>query len=218
MIIAVENSKNQKTGDVSSTYAPILTCPTTCPFLDSGCYAQHGRTAMHLRRINQASEGMSQEALAREEAECILRLSGKRPLRLHVVGDCTSDFTTDIVADACEVYSSRHGSPVWTYTHAWRTVARSSWRKVSVIASCETAGDILDAHERGYACCVAGAGLLVDGFRLIRCPAETKVVDCQICRLCMHADRLLRQNRVILFTPHGAGKDKVKGKLEQLRR
>jgi len=42
VVIAVEKSQNSKTGEVAVTYAPIHSCPKTCPFLDSGCYAQYG--------------------------------------------------------------------------------------------------------------------------------------------------------------------------------
>ena len=56
-VIAIEKSANKKNGIVSATYAPISTCPTSCPFMNAGCYAQSGPTALHLSRINLASQG-----------------------------------------------------------------------------------------------------------------------------------------------------------------
>ena len=61
-VITVEKSNNKKTGIVSATYAPIFTCPTTCPFLNSGCYAQSGPTALHLNRINKAADTRNKAA------------------------------------------------------------------------------------------------------------------------------------------------------------
>ena len=52
IVKAVEKSVNSKTGPVSVTYAPIYSCPRSCPFLDKGCYAQNGHCGIHLSKLN----------------------------------------------------------------------------------------------------------------------------------------------------------------------
>jgi hypothetical protein len=41
---------------------------------------------------------------------------------------------------------------VFTYTHNWRKIKRSSWgRMISILASCETIPQVKQAMRRGYA-------------------------------------------------------------------
>jgi hypothetical protein len=50
---------------------------------------------------------------------------------------------------------NKHGlvkgaSPVWSYTHAWRDIPREAWGEMSIIASCNTTREVVEAAERGY--------------------------------------------------------------------
>lgn len=218
VIIATERSGNKKTGIVSVTYAPMTTCPSACPFLNAGCYAQSGPTMLHLSRINKASDGMTRIDIAKAEADAILLLTGKRPLRLHVVGDCATDETAKIVSAACMEYASRHAQAVWIYTHAWRNVSVDSWNEVSVLASCETASDIVDAYNRGYAPAITGTPVEVEEFRSIICLAQTKGISCARCRLCWDVERLRKNRSVVTFLPHGARKKAANAAVEVLRK
>lgn len=216
-VIAIERSSNRKTGTVSATYAPSATCPASCPFRGAGCYGEHGPAALHLARINKQADGMNPVEIAQAEAEAIASLSGQRPLRMHVVGDCPTDACAMVLSEACSVYARRSDAPVWTYTHAWRDVSAQSWGRISVLASCETVSDVITASERGYACSVTGPGLVVPGYQLVRCPAEYRDMQCVDCLLCCRAERLRASKRVVVFTPHGAGKNRLTTRLQQLR-
>ena len=106
--IAVERSADSKlstNSQCSATYAAQSTCPADCPYRDAGCYAEHGNPGTHTRRINQA-EATSSEAI-RQEVRAIDKLSGTRPLRLHVVGDCRTDNQARQLAAAAERYTRR---------------------------------------------------------------------------------------------------------------
>ena len=129
-----ELTENSKLGaGVSATSVAQVTCPDICPFRGSGCYAESGFIGMHTRRLN--GTDLTSDQVIANEAAGIRKLRGKHlPLRLHVVGDCNSDAQAAMLADACR---TRLG-PVWTYTHAWRTIARESWGAISVLASCES--------------------------------------------------------------------------------
>jgi hypothetical protein len=177
---------------------------------NSGCYAERGPLGFfHTAALNSFAEEIEATALdvARAEASAIDSMATVvgRPLRLHVVGDCPSDEAARIVSAAGERYTERGGGPVWTYTHAWRDVARESWGSVSVLASCETREDVELARERGYA-----TALVVDAFEgdrlsnsVLPCPAQTRGKSCAECRLCMDDTRLIGSGYSIGFEIHG---------------
>lgn len=211
-VSAVELSENAKIGRVSATYVSQNSCPKTCPFMGSGCYAENGNVGFQTARLNRDAEGMKALQLARHEAKAIDGLS-RLPLRLHVVGDATTDRCAKIVSGAADAYRLKHGSDVWTYTHAWRQVARASWQGVSVLASCETVAAARKAQAKGYGTAIVvtehqqETAYVVDGQKLIPCPQQTgRAQNCEACKLCFKADRLRDMNASIAFATHGATK------------
>jgi len=215
--IAVPRSDNSKTGPIANTYVPIAnTCPRTCPFLDRGCYAQSGPMALHNARLEARARGASALEVAQAEAVGVDALPADRPLRLHVVGDARTDAAARVLSDATARYIIRGGQPVFTYTHAWRTVARESWGPVSVLASCENVPAAKQASERGYAAAVVvkahpvdGRAYEQDGMKVIPCPEQTRGISCSSCRLCFDANKLRDRSAVIAFAPHGSKAKRV---------
>jgi hypothetical protein len=118
--------------------------------------------------------------------------------------------------------------PIWTYTHSWRQVKRSSWgRAISVLASCEALEQARAAMKRGYAAAVVvvrhpqGGKAWRDretGIRVIPCPEQTRGIVCTSCRLCWREKWLKESRTVIGFEVHGSvnGQRKVVEKLVQL--
>lgn len=205
-VYAKELTEGRKLGPVSATYVSQASCPSACAFRGAGCYAEHGPLAMvTTKRLNNATHGETPEDLSREEAAAIDGLTGTRPLRLHVVGDCATDEAAQIVAAASARYTTRGGGLVWTYTHAWRTVERVSWGDVSVLASCETDADVALARDRGYA--TARTVLAHEGAKraggVLPCPEQTRGVQCADCRLCLDDGRLREKAITISFALHG---------------
>lgn len=238
-VILVLDSKNKKLGNgVAATYVSQESCPKTCPFLEEGCYAELGNTGIHTRRLNKSTATPENFAIAEAMAirDAVDKIYGDgqarrgkkihwhwyKPLRGHVVGDTTKVSNVRIVATAYELWQRWFGE-VWTYTHAWRRVARKHWRGVSVLASCETFLDVHKAHDRGYA-----AAIVVDrhagdkayrtktGLRIVPCPNQTRGVTCKQCQLCWKDQWLLKSRTVIAFEAHGSGKERVKEKLIQI--
>jgi hypothetical protein len=207
--IVVARSDNQKTGPIAATYAARETCPIECSFRvdpETGelgaCYGNSGRVRIHWDRI----PAMRPDVAARREAKLIDELPADRPLRVHVVGDCRTDAAARILAAAMVRYDTRStGGPAYTYTHAWRTVARASWGAARVLASCESSADIQAAHRRGYETVVTVADHPTDGRTrngLIPCPEQTREgIQCVSCRLCFEPQRLA--GRSISFAAHG---------------
>jgi hypothetical protein len=107
----------------------------------------------------------------------------------------------------------RRGKKVWTYTQAWRTVARENWGAiVSVLASVETVRDARAAMARGYAAAVVVAAFelvgayRIDGVTVLPCPQQTRGVTCQDCGLCRDDQRLRSAGLVNAFQAHGSGR------------
>lgn len=216
---AVELSQNAKLGGMSTTYAGIQSCPNTCPFKTSGaCYAQSGPVGIQWRKT--WSDHVTQLETARAEAKEIRGLTGEHDLRLHTAGDCSTPEAARIVADAAELHMRKHGKAAFTYTHAWRTVPRSAWGEVSVLASCETPDEIEAAKARGYATAMVVQSYdkttvyQKDGVKILPCPEMTGKADsCKTCRLCMRDDKLKAADITIAFAAHGPTK-KMKAALE----
>jgi hypothetical protein len=223
LALAVGNSANKKLGKAATTYAAQTSCPTSCPFFaGGGCYAESGSTGKFVTGpLNAAAAGVAHNALdvALAEARAIDQMDvvPDQPLRLHTVGDCASDAAARIVSAAAARYRARGGGPVWTYTHAWREVARASWSEVSVLASCESADDERLARARGYATAVVVERFSTDGRHLIEaaeskaaagvdvlpCPQQTRHVTCSDCRLCFDDAKLRERGHAIGFNIHG---------------
>lgn len=219
--ISVEISDNAKIGKISMTATSQDSCPPTCPLRGAGCYAEAGRPNIVTSRLNR-SEVRDPLAIAEAEAEAIRKLSGRRMLRLHVVGDCYIDEGAKILAQAAKEHTEKCGMPVFTYTHGHET-KRESWGDISVLRSCETFGQVKKAHEDGFA-----AAMVVDthdspnavkheGFTIIPCPQQTgKAANCAACKLCSQGDRLHAKKAVIAFAIHGTRAKRAKEVLNSI--
>lgn len=214
----VKESNNVKVGKVSATYAPIAqTCPETCPLRGgNGCYAEGGNVGFQMRRLQRELAGLNGDTLAVLEAneisDAATQVPQGRPLRLHVSGDAATPKRVSTLATAAR----RWPGPVWTYTHAWRDVPREAWGGVSVLASCESTKAANEALDAGYAPAVVtgkhpedGRAYVKDGVRFIPCPAQTRDVTCEQCRLCFKADTLHASRSAIAFEVHGSGKKRA---------
>lgn len=228
--IAVSDSSNGKLGRVAATYVSQGSCPLDCPFRGSGCYAEVGFTGITTRRLNRADDGLSPLEIARAEAGEVDKLPGNKPMRGHVVGDSRTNASARVVGASYDRYSDRGYArfgvrpEVWLYSHAWRRVDRASWgRHSSVLASVETAAGYHAARARGYACAIVvdqfrseRAYDSGEGFKILPCPAQTRGVTCDQCRLCWDDDRLYERNMAIGFSAHSQRASSVRTALEVL--
>lgn len=222
---AVELSKNSKLGGASATYVTQDSCPDSCALKKNGCYAENDLVGMITSRLNTDANGQySPLKIAKIEAAAIGTLSGKRHLRVHVVGDCRSNASAKVVAKAMIGHAKKFGKKAWSYTHAWKTVEASSWLGQSVLASCESTRDAKLAMDRGYAVALvvtdfqSNKAYDLDGLKVIPCPAQVRETNCTKCRLCMGSISLLDKGAVIGFIPHGAKKKSVLFSLSVINR
>jgi hypothetical protein len=240
LVVPVYGTDDGKTGPCAVTWTAQVSCPGyrdtdphPCALYNAGCYAGEGHCAFTTRRVNTAALGAgglqvdpADVADAEAQAIRIMSMYAALPLRIHIVGDCITDYAADTVASAAMEYHAVHSAPVWSYTHAWRSVARASWHGVSILASCDTLDDIPAAKSAGYATALvvdefatndAGRPVpsaLPDGGTLVPCPNQVAkalgkdTVTCMDCRLCWMDDFLKEKNLTIGFAAHG-GKTKL---------
>lgn len=187
---AVDQTRNAKLGLASVTYASQNSCPTTCPFRGSGCYAEQGPTGIWTRKVNDADPAATPLDVAHAEAAAIRDVvSGRYDLRLHVVGDCSTDESASVVSEAA-LGVLRKGRKAFSYTHAWDGVNREAWGGVSVLASCESPEQVLAAQAKGWATAVVVPEFTSErvfedsGIRILPCPNQTRKVTCEECGLC----------------------------------
>jgi hypothetical protein len=148
-VIVKERTGDAKLGNCSATHASQHSCPKTCPWFNAGCYAEHGPQGIQSRKLNANGE-TDPLKIAQAEAQGIYGLSGKRDLRLHIVGDCTLPEGARLLAAAAEAHIAKHGRRVWSYTHG-KDTARADWGKISILRSEETLFGVKDAHAEGFA-------------------------------------------------------------------
>ena len=217
--------------NVSATWVAQQSCPDSCPLRSNGCYAELNKSGLHTHRLNQqaARRRKSKRALrlelAKLEAAGIRNLTGKRQLRVHVVGDCPSPTTARIVAKAMLEHEQRKGQPAWTYTHAWRDVPIEAWQGARVIASCNNVKEVGEARAAGYGTAVitpyhpSNKIYQLEGETIVPCPAQFKrngvrVVTCETCTLCKRPDFLRDRRLSVGFQPDGGSEKKILRMLE----
>jgi len=207
-VIVKEKSSNSKTGEMNVTYAPQITCPTSCPLYPEILGDEYDiEIRMHI-----------QIEYARIERRRIYELPADRNLRVHVVGDCSNTISAGLIGDAMVDYEARspNGSLAYTYTHGWDepyNVPESAWNGARVLASCESAEQILRARSLGYACEWTYKNHESrkvherDGIQVLPCPNNfNKDVTCNMCMKCADLGLLKSRNMVIGLSTHGAHK------------
>jgi hypothetical protein len=210
----VPNTENKKVGDISVTYLPIKqTCPDSCALKGTACYAENGYVGYTVRRLEEGAKHLSAYDVVRKEAREIIAYAPKsnKPLRLHVSGDARTNKSAKLLSNAASYWKDK----VYTYTHAWRDVERSSWGSVSVLASVENVEDAKKAMARGYAPAIVvsehknAKAYVKDGLKIIPCPQQTREVTCDKCGLCMNDSMLREQGAAIGFAVHGVMKKRA---------
>ena len=214
-VTVVEKTGDTKTGPMSVTHAPQLSCPTDCTFYPDT-----------IDDISGTDRDVLAITIAQAESDGIDKLSGKSNLRVHVVGDCQTTEAASIVGAAMVRYEQRSGKRAYTYTHAWRDVPYSAWQGARVIASCETTQDINIARdELGYPSAEftymeheSRKVFKRDGIKVLPCPNQfNKEVTCDKCMACANIEMLQDKNLVIGIAGHGAVK-KLRKQLESLQK
>ena len=198
---------NVKTA-VASTYRPVgKTCPSTCPYLDSGCYAQGGNVRYAQSR---ASSDAAPGVLA-ATAAMIISARFKTLARLHVSGDFGSPCGSvdaeyvDGVCKAAKNVRERYGLEsdiAWAYTHfskadfePFRVQLAAAGIVVLYSDRLEAGGAIVTPFDKVRTLAKES------GVKVAKCPAQLRKVACSDCLLCARSREL---SLCIAFDPHGS--------------
>ena len=207
-------SSNRKTGPMPVSYSTKEWCPDTCPLKAAGCYAKHGHTGIHWRKVTAGERGTDWDTFVSK----VRHLPKGGIWRHNVAGDLPTfapTFPTSIDYDKMiQLFRVNKGKGGFTYTH--HDPVKNKW----IIKLCNDEGftvnlssnNVTEADtmaEMDIAPVVtilptdsAKVTFTPKGRKVVRCPAETSDrVTCQSCRLCQKTDR-----PIIGFTPHGSGK------------
>jgi len=192
------------------------TCPSTCPLMNSGCYAKQGPLSWHWNKVTKGLRGTTwKEFLA-----AIASLPAGQVWRHNQAGDLPGRDTTIDTAKLAELVDANKGKRGFTYTHK------------PVINNASNARAVKDANANGFtvnlsansmaevdtllALQIAPVVVVVDenaprvsytpaGNKVVVCPAQQRDnVTCASCKLCS-----LQNRAVIGFRAHGASKKKV---------
>lgn len=217
---------NRKTGSMVVLYLPIdPVCPVVCPYRKGGCYAQRGRVGIIVRRLERECAGMDPCAIAENAASLIrdaarLLVGAGIPLRLFVSGDAHCERCASVIARAAEEYMLHVNALAYGYTRNWRNVPRSTWGRVSVLASVSTDAEETWARARGY----VPARLFVSSDeararRFVVCPEQTTGgrVRCADCLLCAKDEFLRARCAGIAFVPVKGTERAIRSALERAR-
>jgi len=192
------------------------------------CYAYQGNTAFQNRRLEKLAEvteatplslTTAEARMIRGFAEAQSHTSGL-DLRLGVSGEVSGPRGARQLADAAAHWRRQVGGRVWSYTHAWKRILRSSFGVASVLASVDNVSEVARARKRGYVPAIVLKEWHRDslpfthkddpsGTRFIRCPNDTFGMACIECRLCLDDARLRERGMGIAFANKRTKKRKL---------
>ena len=203
-------SSNRKTGPMPVSYSTREWCPDTCPLKKHGCYAKHGHTGIHWRKVTAGERGTDWDTFVSK----VRHLPKGGIWRHDVAGDLPAENGIIDAGMMRSLIRSNRGKGGFTYTHHnpvenAEIIAESNANGFTVNLSADNAGKADVLADMGIAPVVTllptGSKKVTftpAGRKVVRCPAETsKKVTCKTCRLCQKTDR-----PIIGFTPHGSGK------------
>lgn len=207
-------SANVKTGPIPTSVTSANSCPNSCPFMGSGCYAESGPLALHWAKTSTGERGMNWA----EFCDMVRALPEGQLFRHNVAGDLPGH-NEDIDAVLLgELVHANIGKRGFTYTHKTNNPANYQW----IDAANKWGFTVnLSANNLEHADELANLGigpvvtvLPVDspkttttpkGRTVVTCPATyLDDVSCATCQLCQR-----QRSTIIGFPAHGSSKAKA---------
>ena len=218
-------STNQKTGPIPVSTSPAATCPSVCPFRNSGCYASSGPLAIHWSQVSSGSRGEPWKVFLGR----IREFPSDQLWRHNQAGDLPGNGNRIDSKRLDQLAKANVGRRGFTYTH--KPVIRTEGVPSEVVR--ENRSAVRSAIKAGFTINLSGNSLahadrlaktgmpvatVVPGdtkTATLKTPAGRLVVvcpaqrmdnkTCASCGLCSQANR----NFLIGFLPHGTGAKRV---------
>ncbi len=215
------HSGNRKTGPIPVTMTAASTCPTSCPLMNRGCYAEQHMVAIHWRRLSAGKSGITWEEFLIEVAN----LPDGQLWRHNEAGDLPGVGDTLDLKALADLVTANVGRRGFTYTHKpfrQYALALRSANMFGFTVNVST-DNLKDADE------AAALGLPVttvlphdapskgnrtpEGRHIVVCPAELRdEMTCERCKLCAVTNR----KSIIAFRAHGDRKKQITERHRQL--
>lgn len=209
-------SRNEKVGPIPVSTTESKSCPTTCPFKKSGCYADGGPLALFWGKVDRGLAGVEWA----EFCDQIAALPEGQLWRHNQAGDLPSDGKYIDLEKFHALIEANRGRKGFTYTHHDATLVgnRGSIKAanlhgftVNLSGNSVAHADTLAALEIAPVVCVVGEdhpehSVTPEGRKVVVCPEQTgKAKSCKECGLCQKANRGV----IVAFRAHGVSKRKA---------
>jgi len=220
-------SGNHKIGNIPMSLSSANTCPSSCSFKDSGCYAEFWPLRYHWEKVSERGVPWL------EFCAQVRQLPEGQLWRHNVAGDLpgvdvdeTNERIDVLKLDA--LVEANRGRRGFTYTHRtilfdheWQAVHHANLAGFTINLSADSLEEADALAQRPFAPVVVvlpsdspQRGLRTPaGRHVVVCPAQTHGLTCEKCQLCAVPNR----KSIVGFRAHGQWKKKV-NELVQLRR
>lgn len=198
-VLYVPCSKDSKTGLVSGIYSSENTCPISCPFKGSGCYAENFRCKAAWKRATSSVHSIPTKA--DEEGKLDL-------LRVNIAGDMAVPGTNKLNLALVDYYIKNvcANTRAWTYTHCTpsdfnKAVVRYACENGFTISfSCESLTLANKLQEEGLPVVVATDKVTESDGTYYVCQGGKNGITCRKCKYCTKAKR----EKIVVFNLHGS--------------
>ena len=205
-------SSNSKTGKIPVSTTSMESCPSTCPMLNNGCYANAGALRIHWSNV-----GKDRNIEIKDFLKNIKKFQNGQLWRHNQAGDLIHN---DNIIDKEFLYSlvnANKGKRGFTYTHHtdkghnYELINYANNNGFTVNMSANNKNQAVEYFNKGFPTVVvlettAPNVQELNNVKIVACPAEkSDKVTCESCALCYNSKR----NYIIGFRAHGSSKRKV---------
>lgn len=221
LVSFARSSGNRKTGPIPVTMTSARTCPTSCPLLNRGCYAEQHMVAIHWRRLSAGKSGITWDEFLTEVAE----LPEGQIWRHNEAGDLPGDGDVLDLKALADLVTANVGRRGFTYTHKPFRRYRLAFRSANLFGFTVniSTDNLKDADEAASLRlpvvtvlphdAPAKGNRTPEGRHIVVCPAELRAdVTCERCKLCSIAGR----KSIVAFRAHGDRRKHITERHRQL--
>lgn len=223
----VKKSTNKKTGPIPVSTTSSDSCPSTCPWLGDGCYADGGPLKVHWRALDEKRRGIE----FKEFCEEVSNLPEGQLWRHNQAGDLPHRHGRINRSKLAKLILANSDKRGFTYTHhIVEGESASAVSNRSAIALANLNGFVINLSANS----IEHADKLVklsigpvttvvpedqvknmttpNGVKVVICPAVTKDnVTCMTCKLCAMPTR----SSIVAFPAHGFKKRSMSERLRE---
>lgn len=205
-------SGNTKLGPIPVVTSSKLTCPSTCPLKENGCYADYGPLAWHWDKITKGTRGITYDELRSE----LKHLPRGQYWRYGQAGDLPGKGNTLNVREIKSLAKSAKHCHGLSYTHKQTSRSIKVYHElkqynftVNLSATTLEKADELVAHGLPVVTTLPidypKDTLTPAGNRVVTCPNSfNKKIQCVNCQMCWG-----ERDYIVGFPAHGARKKNV---------